>query len=1302
MVAMLFGVSGVARATSGSITGTVTGGGSPLASDILIYLYQNGNHIRTINTDANGVYTFDGLDDGEYKVQFVTYSYNSANGTRFVGEYFNDSLTWDGAAPLTVSGGTAFANIDADLAKGGWVTGTITGDGSPVDSNITIYIYDAVTGAYVDGTQANADGTYALPGIPEGSYKLHFLTGTYNVAHGTSLVSSYYAGTQDPDLATPVSVTWDTETPDIDIDLPAGGWISGTVTGGGAALGGGIYLNVYSIDGTRWWGATYTDAADEYEVRGLPAGDYAISYSTYSYNVANGTHLLDEWYLHQESDSSATPVTVAVGAGTTADTDLRVAGSISGTVTGGGGPLDDVYVDVQNAITGAWVGGAATDADGEYTVEGLPAGSFRLWFGPSDHNSANGTSYMAEYYANARVEADATPVSVALSTVTPNIDADLEVGGSISGTVTGDGGPLDGLWVQAYADGIGTFYAQTDVGGHYTITGLPTGDYRIYFDPDSYNNDNATDFLEEYYNNVSDSDDATLVDVTIGVDSPNINADLEVGGSVSGTVTGDGGPVADLEVELWESTTGHYAGSANTDALGKYTVSGLATGSYIVKFNASSYNEDHGGFFVSEYYNDVFDWDFATPVGVTGGADTPAINGDLAVGGSISGTVTSEDGSVAGIWVYASSTDGVDGAGSYVAPDGSFTLGPLANGDYIVSFDPWLHNAAEGAGLLYEYYDNVRDEDDASPVGVALDADTPGIDADLETGGAISGTVTGDGGPLGGIWVYAYGATSGDYAGDTLTDANGHYQISGLYDGEYKVQFSPSNYNWDNDAAFLDEFYDNERDWDLATPVEAAIGEDTDGIDADLELGATLGGVVTGDGGALLSDVRVMLLVSDGGWYSTSTDDDGEWMLRGIEPDQYRLAFTADDYNEDHDTSYAWECWNDKSTLASADPLSFVYGEERLNLDVQLEQVEGAISGTVYEPDGLTPLEDVGVSVYAVMPGANGLWLGSTMTGADGTYEIGGLNAGTYYVEFVDDDDLYHEMLYNGRLSVYNEDDDGYFAAATPVSVSDGVVTPGIDAVMQLPSTLSGQVKDLAGNGIEDVHVTIWWDSGKGWLPVHTHHTDDDGYYDFDGAYCGLYPGTYKVQFHDDEGDLGAAWYLDSYSLAGARTLVVEADKSYELSDQILPLPQPMAIYRFYNVTNGTHFYTPSAAERDAVIARWPSIFTYEGVAYRTNPRRSVQPLYRFYNRVSKTHFYTASASERNAVIATWPGVFTYEGETYGVSTAPAAGSIAVYRFYNPRSGGHFYTSSIDERNAVIAKWPGVYSYEGVAFWLPQ
>jgi len=153
-----------------------------------------------------------------------------------------------------------------------------------------------------------------------------------------------------------------------------------------------------------------------------------------------------------------------------------------------------------------------------------------------------------------------------------------------------------------------------------------------------------------------------------------------------------------------------------------------------------------------------------------------------------------------------------------------------------------------------------------------------------------------------------------------------------------------------------------------------------------------------------------------------------------------------------------------------------------------------------------------------------------------------------------------------------------------------------------------------------------------------------------------------------------------------------------------LALGPDLDVYRFYNMTNGVHFYTASVAERDSVIANLSGTYKYEGVAYSLNTLSPVnhQPLYRFYNFKKGFHFYTASDAERDNVINNLSGTYRYEGVAYNVSpdyTTVVHVESAVWRFYNKKTGSHFYTHSQDERDNVIATLASTYAYEGVAFW---
>lgn len=139
-------------------------------------------------------------------------------------------------------------------------------------------------------------------------------------------------------------------------------------------------------------------------------------------------------------------------------------------------------------------------------------------------------------------------------------------------------------------------------------------------------------------------------------------------------------------------------------------------------------------------------------------------------------------------------------------------------------------------------------------------------------------------------------------------------------------------------------------------------------------------------------------------------------------------------------------------------------------------------------------------------------------------------------------------------------------------------------------------------------------------------------------------------------------------------------------------------IYRFYNATTGAHFFTPSAQERDYVIATYPA-FAYEGVAFYAYDASAAgqDVVYRFYNTTTGAHFYTISAAERNYVQMTYPA-FKYEGPAWSAQAAAGGSATGIFRFYKPSTGTHFYTISAAERDFVIATYKD-YNYEGVAYY---
>ncbi len=89
-------------------------------------------------------------------------------------------------------------------------------------------------------------------------------------------------------------------------------------------------------------------------------------------------------------------------------------------------------------------------------------------------------------------------------------------------------------------------------------------------------------------------------------------------------------------------------------------------------------------------------------------------------------------------------------------------------------------------------------------------------------------------------------------------------------------------------------------------------------------------------------------------------------------------------------------------------------------------------------------------------------------------------------------------------------------------------------------------------------------------------------------------------------------------------------------------------------------------------------------------------PVFRFFNTARGGHLYTISEQERDAVMAL--PQWNYEGIAFEVFETEEAGTAVVYRFFNTNTGIHLYTISEDERDAVmqLPQW----NYEGPKFYV--
>jgi|GEM_PF-3099188 len=201
-------------------------------------------------------------------------------------------------------------------------------------------------------------------------------------------------------------------------------------------------------------------------------------------------------------------------------------GVLSGTVTDdvSGAPLEEVWVYLYSVATGNF--GApveATDASGHYQFDSVLAdGDHKLYFSGA-HLPGN---YASEYYPRRLDNADAAIISLSNSTET-TVDYTMVRGGGIEGNVSFDGTFHETNYlVQAYvaADSRWANIASGPVNndGSYSVQHLAPGQYVIVF----YDPTWTGTFLDEYYTNRYDPDDAILITVAGGASTTGIDIEL--------------------------------------------------------------------------------------------------------------------------------------------------------------------------------------------------------------------------------------------------------------------------------------------------------------------------------------------------------------------------------------------------------------------------------------------------------------------------------------------------------------------------------------------------------------------------------------------------------------------------------------------------------------------------------------------------------------------------------------------------------------------------------------------------------
>jgi hypothetical protein len=315
------------------------------------------------------------------------------------------------------------------------------------------------------------------------------------------------------------------------------------------------------------------------------------------------------------------------------------------------------------------------------------------------------------------------------------------------------------------------------------------------------------------------------------------------GGSFQGKVTGpDGGPLEGVCVAVQPADGDGAVLEATTGADGTYTVEDVPTGDQVVGFNSCA--EPLAGF-APEWYDDQPRADVATPVAVPASGLRTGLDAALARTGSISGTVSDQDTMepLADICAIAFGDETLTFAEARTGAEGTYVLRELPAGDYVVLFgdcgSPYTH--------LTEIYDDVQFDAttavEPTPVTVVTAEETAGIDAALEEGGAVEGTVTGlhTGRPQSLVCIGLFPAAATDEdefpAGDatsgidpfgSLEGQPGAYTVAGVRPGDYVLSF---NADFCADDGYDTSWFDGKGSRDDATILTVRKGEVRSAVD---------------------------------------------------------------------------------------------------------------------------------------------------------------------------------------------------------------------------------------------------------------------------------------------------------------------------------------------------------------------------------------------------------------------------------------------------------------------------------------
>jgi protocatechuate 3,4-dioxygenase beta subunit len=395
---------------------------------------------------------------------------------------------------VTLQAAALAAKESTPFTTTGTITGLVTSDGGVPLVNAHVELYRAEANGdwtAVSTAETDATGLYQIADLAPARYRISFSDAPPLPNALQQYYPEYYDDISDFTLATVLTLTAGTTLHNINAQLMPKGQIHGVVVDQAGRSLSGIAVTVYSdANGDGLWEPLprylyrypyITDSRGRFGFVGVDPGVYRLGFTDTLTGAFQSEFYADVTDLNLATDFVITrsevisPVLVTLAGPTSGS---------QGIVTDlDGARLAEIEVTAYHLGRGQ-TRTSVTDANGAYTLAGLPPGNYQLGF----RDLAKPRRFASEYHADQEEQTAATLVPIADEQTVQTVNASLSAIGRVRGVARDPAGQsLAGIAVLLYAPSGGTWYlaqtTQTASSGVYELR-LDSGIYRVgLYDP---------------------------------------------------------------------------------------------------------------------------------------------------------------------------------------------------------------------------------------------------------------------------------------------------------------------------------------------------------------------------------------------------------------------------------------------------------------------------------------------------------------------------------------------------------------------------------------------------------------------------------------------------------------------------------------------------------------------------------------------------------------------------------------------------------------------------------------------------